>query len=105
IVTGTVAHTQRAETPTGGFELDRVPDLDAVDWWYRCRFSADLPRAGDVMVLCLDGLASLADVWLNGSHLLSSENMFVGHEVDVTAVIAADNDLTIRFRSLRTALA
>ncbi|HEY4305329.1 MAG TPA: hypothetical protein VGM82_12710, partial [Gemmatimonadaceae bacterium] len=102
-VPGTVATTARAQN---GLDLETAPDFDASDWWYRCEFAADV--AGDTRssrdVLCFDGLATHADVWLNGVHVLSSENMFLAHEVDVTSALAATNVLVIRFRSLRQAL-
>lgn len=102
-VPGTVASTLRASAE---LDLELAPDFDATDWWYRARFSRDdkALNTGAREVLCLDGLATLADVWLNGTLVLSSENMFVGHEVDVTLLLAEDNVVAIRFRSLRSAL-
>ena len=102
IVPGTVASAMRAE---GTLDLDRAPDFDAFDWWYRCTFHATPARTAERQVLCLDGLATLAEVWLNGTHLLSSDNMFLHHEVEVTALLQDDNDLVIRFPSLANALA
>jgi beta-mannosidase len=101
IVPGTVAASLRHD---GRLDLETAPDFDATDWWYRCRFSVDAAN-GARDVLCFDGLATLAEVWLNGSQILASDNMFLAHEVDVTAMLARENDLAIRFRSLRGALA
>jgi beta-mannosidase len=53
--------------------------LDDEDWWFRCRFKGPEPESGTETVLRLAGLATIADVWLNGLHLLSSSNMHVGH--------------------------
>jgi len=103
VVPGTVATMLRQENG-GELDLERVPDLDAVDWWYRCHASAELPAAGERVVLCFDGLATLADVWVNGSPVLNSENMFIRHEVDITGLVGVDTDIVIRFRSLRAAL-
>jgi beta-mannosidase len=75
--------------------------LDGHDWWFRCRF-AD-PGAGP-WTLRFHGLATLADVWLNGSHLLHSENMFLGHTCDIDH-LQPDNELSIRFAALGPALA
>jgi len=47
----------------------------------------------------LDGLATVADVWFGGVHVLHSENMFVPHRVDVGAVAAGD-ELVVRFAAL-----
>ena len=79
--------------------------FDAGDWWYRARFDAELAQAGEQLWLCFDGLATVADVWLNGEPLLSSEGMFVAHERRVDGVLRADNELVIRFRSLDALLA
>jgi beta-mannosidase len=54
--------------------------------------------------LRLEGLATLADVWLNGTHILSSRNMFVTHRIDVTDLLRESNELVICFRSLGKAL-
>ena len=78
--------------------------FDAEDFWYRCRFPRPAEPAGaGEWVLGFDGLATLADAWLNGAPLLSSDNMFHEHEVRAPA-LAADNELVIRFRSLDQAL-
>jgi beta-mannosidase len=87
----------------GTWSLDGPPRrFDAEEWWYRASF----PRGEDAdeISLCFDGLATLADVWLNGAALLSSDNMFVSHERSVRAVLADHNDLFLRFRSLDSAL-
>src|SRR6476660_1874901 len=59
----------------GRWDLDRPRDFDAEDWWYRCRFSAADARSHSR--LHFDGLATVVDVWLNGTHILRSESMFV----------------------------
>ncbi|GAC1459208.1 MAG: glycoside hydrolase family 2 protein [Steroidobacteraceae bacterium] len=51
-------------------------------------------------VLGLDGLASHAQVWLNGAPLLASDNMFLAHECALDGQLAQDNELLVRFRSL-----
>lgn len=73
------------------------------DWdvWYMCGFPA--PKESDAKTaahLVFEGLATLADVWLNDVPLLHSENMFLRHVVDVAPLLRLDNELTIRFSSL-----
>ncbi|MDB4933277.1 MAG: hypothetical protein JWP87_249 [Labilithrix sp.] len=100
----TAAATLRA---AGQWSLDGpARRFDADDWWWRVRFAADLAgahAAHDEVSLCFDGLATLADVWLNGERLLTSDNMFVRHEKRIQ--LAAHNELAIRCRSLDAALA
>jgi beta-mannosidase len=103
VVPGTVATTLREHAGVN-FDPGLVPDVDALDWWYRCRFACELPSAGELITIRCDGLATLADVWINGTHAFTSENMFVGRSIDVTSIIDSDNDLVIRFRSVRSAL-
>jgi len=78
--------------------------IDAKDWWYRLSFPHD-GSPGGTALLCFDGLAGLADVWLNGRKILASENMFVAHEVPVGLLLASENDLVLRFRSVDAELA
>jgi beta-mannosidase len=90
----------------GRWRLGDAPDrFDAQDWWFRLRFDAPLPPPGCTQVLGLDGLATLAEVWLNGRSLLHSDNMFVAHECDVTdSLQAGTNELVMVFRALDAAL-
>ena len=91
-VPGTVAQAR-------GLGLDGDPDLEARDWWYRCTF--DDPGGAEVMVF--DGLATLAEVWLNGAPILQSRNMFRRHRVEVD-LRPSGNELLLAFRSLDAAL-
>jgi beta-mannosidase len=101
VVPGTVAdHLRR----TGALDLDRAPNFDDRDWWYRCEFDGEPNAAPGTHVLRFDGLATLATVWLNGQQVLVSDDMFVGHEVDVSGMLKDRNTLVIRFRSLTAAL-
>ena len=97
-VPGTVASALKHDIDTAG-------DYDAHDWWYRTTFA--LPGAlGDTRQwLRFEGLATLAEVWLNGERIVASRNMFVAQRVDVTALLRDVNHLAIRFESLATAMA
>ena len=89
---------------TGGWSLDGPPrDFDAQDWWFRCQF--DSPGAG-MTTLGLDGLATIAQVWLNGRDLGTARNMFVAHRFDVRdAIRPTGNELVVHCRSLQSELA
>ena len=98
--------------PTDGWIAAPVPGtaaealkLDAMaptplhdkDVWYRTRFTGAGRR-----VLRFEGLAVIAEVWLNGAKILDSDNMFLAHDVEVD--LSGDNELVIAFRSLDKAL-
>ncbi len=88
---------------------DAAPtDLDAHDWWFRLAFDAPSdgaqPPPQDA-ILGLDGLATLAEVWLNGHRLLTSDNMFLAHVCQVGALLEPQsNQLLIVCRALAPAL-
>ncbi len=79
--------------------------FDASDWWYRTSFRADPVEAGEELWLVFDGIATIAEVWLNGARLLDVAGMFTTHEVRIDHLVGSDNDLIICCRSLDLALA
>jgi beta-mannosidase len=91
-VPGTVAGALRAAG-----RLSEEQDLDASDFWFRGR--VHVPAAS---LLHFHGLATLAEVWLDGERVLDSRNMFVAHSVPAPA---GEHALLMRFRSLGAALA
>ena len=77
-----------------GWTWDDRRAFDREDWSWR----ATVPHGG---VLCFDGLATLAEVTLNGETLFTSDNMFVAHEVE----IPSGGELVIHCRALEPELA
>lgn len=75
---------------------DDAEKLDGHDWWFRTRFA---DPGGGPWTLRFGGLATLADVWLNGAHLLHSENMFLEHRCEIDQ-LQTENELYIRFAAL-----
>jgi beta-mannosidase len=88
----------------GEWDVSHERDFDAEEWWFRCRFSAQ-PHKGTSAFLRFRGLATIAEVWLNGTSILRSENMFLEHAVDVTPLLKEANDLYLHFASLKGGLA
>jgi beta-mannosidase len=86
-------------------DIDKPGNYDADDWWYRSTFALPAACTGTRHYLRFDGLATLAQVWLNGVPILSSRNMFVAQRVDVTGKLRDVNHLVICFASLEAAMA
>jgi beta-mannosidase len=80
-------------------------DFDSHDWWFRVRFEAAAADAGEEVVLCLGGLATVAEVYLNGERILDSESMFASHELDIGDRLRGENELAICCRALAPRLA
>jgi beta-mannosidase len=96
-VPGTAAGALR---DAGAGRAEHCADLDAQDWWFRTSFEASPAFAGEEVVLCLDGIATVSEVHLNGELLLRSESMFAAHELDVGTRLRGRNELAIRCRAL-----
>lgn len=88
----------------GRADFTRLPALDAQDIWYRCRFDAATAAPGARKLMVFEGLATLAEVWLNGARVLESSNMFLAQGLDVTDALHTNNELLIRFASMQEAL-
>lgn len=101
-VPGTVAS---ALAQVGDWNLDQPLDADANDWWFRTTFSGLQHKRERPCHLCFDGLATLAEIWLNGQCLLTTNNMFRSYRLDVTPQLQPENELVLGFRSLTQALA
>ena len=94
IVPGTVASSLEA---AGLWQVDAPQSLDDSDFWYATTVQAEGPH-----VLRCHGLATLAEVWLNGDKVLSSDNMFLRH--DIACDLSGSSDLALCFRSLKPRL-
>jgi beta-mannosidase len=99
-VPGTAAGALR---DAGAWEAGESRDFDASDWWFRARFEGEPASADEEVWLALDGIATVAEVYLNGERVLGSESMFAAHRVEVSERLRtgiAGNELVIACRSL-----
>ncbi|PZU18582.1 MAG: beta-mannosidase [Shinella sp.] len=92
---GTVAG---ALADAGRFDPARPEPLDHRDAWYRTTLS-EVPGPA---TLRFEGLATIAEIWLNGEKLHTSESMFEPVELPVT--LTGSDELAIAFRALRAHL-
>jgi beta-mannosidase len=105
-------------TVPGNVELDliaagRLPELSRAsnifllrefetwDWWFDRSFLTPKVNAGERCELVFDGIDCLAQVWLNGKAIGSTDNMLIAHRFDVTDHLnrSAANELVIRIES------
>ncbi|WP_174441016.1 glycosyl hydrolase 2 galactose-binding domain-containing protein, partial [Azospirillum formosense] len=93
-VPGTVAQALRE---AGLYRLGDPLPLHDRDVWYRTRLTGDGP-----CTLRFHGLATVAEVWLDGERILSSASMFQRHDVPVT--LHGVHALRIVFRALNPVL-
>ncbi len=96
-VPGTVAMVMLNDKPD---PWEPAFDYDSVDWWYQCQFAATGQAPKERVYLHFAGLATLAEVWLNGECVLKADNMFCAYELEVTHSLKKHNELAIVFRSV-----
>ncbi|KAM0231471.1 hypothetical protein ACHAPO_008581 [Fusarium lateritium] len=77
--------------------------VNDADWTYRTQSISPVNLAStERAVLVFEGLDTVVDVYLNGTHVLFSNNMHISHRVDVTEALRNRNEtsvLELRFRN------
>src|SRR5437588_1561262 len=91
----------RIPDPFVGLNEKEVQWVGECDWSYKCTF--DLPagfESAEAVTLCCDGLDTFATIWLNGTQVLVSDNMFISHRVPISSLLLSGrNVLHILFES------
>ncbi|MBV9193151.1 MAG: hypothetical protein JO168_03320 [Solirubrobacterales bacterium] len=101
-VPGTAAAALRA---AGLWHADEERDFDREDWWFRVQFETEPPAEDEALWLVLEGIATVAEVFVNGRLVLESDSMFAAHALEVTDRLARVNELAIRCLALSPLLA
>ena len=94
-VPGTAASSLRAN---GLWNWDNTRNFDVDDWWWRGSFAR--PSERGPWLVQLGGLATVADVWINGVHMLHSESMWISHDLVVSDLLDDHNEIVIGCRAL-----
>ena len=94
-VPGTAAQALQA---AGLWSADDPAPLHDKDFAYRTRLSGHGPH-----ILRFHGLATLAEVRLDGECILTSDSMYLAHEVPIT--LNGEAELSVRFHALHPVLA
>jgi beta-mannosidase len=82
----------------------RLADLDAWDWWFRTTIEGWPSGEPEQAVLWLDGLATVAEVYLDGELILESQSMFRRHAVAGLEGCGESRELAVCLRALRPLL-
>ena len=95
-VHGALLSAGRIPDPFQGTNEQRVAWVAERTWAWRLRFEGGELAAHEDLVF--EGLDTYCRVWLNGTLLFDSDNMFVPRRVDVRAMLnAGANELVLRF--------
>lgn len=87
--------------PFYGMNEKKVQWVENEDWIYKTSFQlTDEQLARDAALLNFEGLDTYADIYLNGSLLKRTDNMFVGYTLPVKEVLRkGENRLQVYFHS------
>lgn len=78
-----------------GENILQAEKYEYYDWWYETKFSAQKPNDGQTVLLRFGGVDCIADYFLNGKKIGSSDNMFIEYEFDVTEIISYNGENTL----------
>jgi beta-mannosidase len=98
---GTAASVLRER---GQWRMGDKTRFDTFRYWFRCRFNASPVEPHEKMFLRMGGIATLAEVTLNGAEIVRTNSMFADHEADVSGLVREHNELVIACRPLALAL-
>ncbi|KGO48230.1 Glycoside hydrolase, family 2, N-terminal [Penicillium expansum] len=85
----------KLDDPYIGFKELDARWVNEKSWVYRNVVEKPSAPAGSSIVLVFDGLDTFAKVKLDGQVILESDNMFLGHRVDVTKALEAEGEHTL----------
>jgi len=90
----------KIENPYYDINYRQCREFAEKDWWYRKKFTVEPDSIQERVHLVLDGLDTIATIWLNGTLLAKVENMHRIWRFDVSSVIApGENTLVVKFDS------
>ncbi|HEX8754666.1 MAG TPA: hypothetical protein VF731_14730 [Solirubrobacterales bacterium] len=85
----------------GAWAPGEPSDLDGEDWWFRTTLRAAPAAPEEELILRLEGIATVSEVYLGGELALESDSMFVSHAIDLGGRIGeGEVELAIRCRAL-----
>jgi beta-mannosidase len=84
-----------------GNHIYLLREFEAYQWWYARRFEVSAPDRDGHWELLLEGVDTLASIWLNGTRIGTLENMLIPHRIDATGRLrAGENHLLIGIDSV-----
>ncbi|KAJ8473477.1 hypothetical protein ONZ45_g16279 [Pleurotus djamor] len=91
--------------PYVAFNEHKVQWIGEVEWLYYCTFGRVQKLANQRSELVLEGLDTICDVYLNGTKVLSTSNMFHAHAIPLDDSVTSSklNTIFLHFKSAKKA--
>lgn len=84
------------DDPMVGSNVNKLRPYEGYQWCYARTFPTPELAPGQRAELWFGGIDCLADVWVNGVHVGSADNMLIDHSFDVTDQLAPSGDNTLQ---------
>ncbi len=87
--------------PMIGNNVWEMRPYEGYQWCYTRRFPTPEYRSDQKTILWFGGIDCLADIWLNGKKVGSTDNMLIEHSFDITDLLepGKENELSVIIRS------
>ncbi len=99
-----IPHANKILTSHGGDNFQSEIDSYRFVSWYRRHFTLDSSYTGKVIYINFEGVATVADVYLNGQYVGTHKGAYTGFSFDVSDFVktdGSDNVLAIRVDSTK----
>jgi beta-mannosidase len=87
----------RLEHPFAGRNEAAADWVRHREWWWHTQITIDAAAAADALELVFDGLDTFADIYLDGTWIGSSDNMFRQLRLALAPVAAGAHHIAVRF--------
>lgn len=96
-VQGDLLRLGKTPTPFFGEGANKYRFIEKKEWWYARDFSLSPSLKGRRIYLRFEGLDTIATVYLNGTTVGRTQNMFTPYEFELSDVLQMENRLVVRF--------
>lgn len=73
----------------------KLQDLEDKHLWYARKFSFDGGQSDTEKVFLFEGIDTFSEIYLNGNHIGSTDNMMVEFEISADGLIKGENELVV----------
>lgn len=85
-----------------GENIRQAEKYELYDWWYEKKFTT--PKHSRDMMLCFEGVDTIAEYWLNGRKFASSDNALTEHVFNVTEYLNPEGEENTLYVYIKSAV-
>lgn len=85
------------EDPFSGTNVMKLHEYEDCHIWYFLKFKLDTP-VNDETYLVFEGLDTYADIYIDGKHIGTTDNMLIEHEFLLEGILDTENELVVHIK-------